>query len=354
MYMAPTCHVRRVSRGLTWRFFSKAGILLGLLLILVQAMTGFEILAACQKAAGKIPEVIISKLYQHKHLSILNSTIPVLCWSNVVQDAPGDLPDQTYLNFISGIVPVNPFDPSSVLMSQVPVLALKSRPEAVAVSRSGAAQPVDTAPLALASSLPGETLVLIYNTHSGETYSLTDRVERLDGGQGGVVTAAAALQEALESKQGIKVARSDRIHDLEYNTSYQKSEKTVREMLAASPKAKAVLDIHRDASKTRKQSVVRVDGQDAAPLLFIIGSGARKPLAAGWRQNYTFATKLSIKANELYPGLSLGVRVQEGQYNQFLHPHAVLVEIGTSNNSTEEAVRSAVLFADVLAQVIKE
>ncbi|MDD3653928.1 MAG: stage II sporulation protein P [Desulfotomaculaceae bacterium] len=353
MYMASTCRLRNMRTGLVRRFFSIAGITLIILLILLQVFTSFNIYAICQKVANKIPEVIISTLYRQKHLNILNSVIPVLCWSNFIEDSPGSGQIRVLWDSLSIAIPFNLLDPSSVLMSQLPVQTLIEQPKTVAVSRSGTSLPGNATPLYQASALPGENMVIIYNSHSGETYSMTDRVERLDGRQGGVVTVAAALQDALESKYGIKTARSDRIHDLDYATSYQNSDKTAREMLAASPRARAVFDIHRDSAKTREQSVVKIHGQDAAPLLFIIGSGGSKPLA-GWRQNHAFATKLSTKTNELYPGLSLGVRVQGDHYNQFLHPYAVLVEVGTSNNSIEEAVYSAVLFADVVAQVISE
>lgn len=354
MYMAPTYRFRHMRTGLTRRIILIIGIFLIMLFMFFQVFTSFKICETCKKVAGKIPDFIVSVLYRQNHLNILSSVAPVLCWSSMAKDSSGSCYAQTYWDFFDGIIPVNLFNPSAVLMSQVLVLAWQERPETVTVSRSAVAFLPDNASLLnQASALPGENIVIIYNSHTGETYSMTDQVERLDGRQGGVVTVAAALQGALESQYGIKTARLDRIHDLKYDLSYQESEKTAREMLASSPRAKVVFDIHRDSAKTREQSLVQVNGQDAAPLLFIIGSGGHKS-PAGWWQNYTFAKKLSAKTNELYPGLSLGVRVQNDHYNQFLHPHAVLVEVGTSNNSIEEAVCSAVLFADVVARVITE
>jgi stage II sporulation protein P len=82
-----------------------------------------------------------------------------------------------------------------------------------------------------------------------------------------------------------------------------------------------------------------------------VGSDARRPFP-NWRQNYDFAVLLSERINQMYPGLSLGVRVKDGLYNQFLHPRAVLVEMGTTENSTEEAARSARLLADALADIL--
>ncbi|MHB8985683.1 MAG: stage II sporulation protein P [Eubacteriales bacterium] len=281
---------------------------------------------------------------------IIGRAMPVQV-GGILEDDASYGPSHLLYNFLVSFAHVELHSPESTLFSALPLPVSSQVRGGVAVSAEprSAAPDMQKTPARVAAS--GDTLVCIYNTHTGETYSLSDGVERLDRRQGGIVTVAAALQEALE-KQGIKTARSDRINDYNYNNSYLESEKTSRELLAANPKAAAILDVHRDSGKTREQSLVKVNGQDAAPVLLIVGSDARRPFPA-WRENYAFASELSAKMDEMYPGLSLGVRVKDGQYNQFLHPRAVLVEIGTSKNSTEEAARSAGLFADVLADLLK-
>jgi len=198
---------------------------------------------------------------------------------------------------------------------------------------------------------PSNLYVLIYSTHTGETYALTDGVERLEGRPGGVVTAAAALQEALKERR-INAFRSDRVHDVDYGAAYLESEKTAAEMLAAHPDACALLDIHRDSGKTRAQSVVTVNGKRTASVLLVVGTGGRR-LPGSWSSNYEFARALAGKMDQLYPGLCAGVRLKDGRYNQHLHPRALLVEIGTSQNSTEEAVAAAEMLADALAELLK-
>jgi len=352
MYPAPAGRFRCSRTGHASRFIALAGVLSVLLLLFFQ-VTYTATLTALKETAGKIPEGVMAVFYQREPLKILQSAVPVLCWSGIKEDSHAVSPSQSFLDCLGAVVRVNLRSPTAVLRSQMPLMVMSASPGAVAVSRSGGAHPVDAVPSDAVFPRSGESLVIIYNTHTGETYSMTDRVERLDGKQGGVVTVAAALQEALEGKYGIKVARSDRIHDADYDASYIESEKTARELLTANPKARVVFDIHRDSAKSREQSIVRVNGEIVAPLLFITGSSARKTFA-GLRQNYAFAKELSAKTNDMYPGLSLGVRVKDSHYNQYLHPHAVLVEIGTSKNSVEEAVRSAVLFADVVARMIRE
>jgi stage II sporulation protein P len=288
----------------------------------------------------------ILAVYQLEPEKVLKSAIPVLRWGSFEGDGDSPSMTQVFLYMTGTAGRVNLLSPAAVLQSQIPLLAALEWPDALPAS-----SPDYNAPAKTTAGLLAEGLVAVYNTHAGETYSLTDGVERLDGRRGGVVTVAAAFQETLEIEYGVKVARSDRINDLSYNTSYLESEKTARELLAANPKTWAVFDIHRDSGKTREQSVVKINGQNVAPILLIVGSDARRSFPA-WRQNHAFAVDLSDKLNEKYPGLSLGVRVKDGLYNQSLHPHAVLLEIGTTKNSTDEAVRSARLLADVVAGMI--
>lgn len=202
----------------------------------------------------------------------------------------------------------------------------------------------------LAASGNDSALVGIYHTHTGETYALSDGVARFDGRAGGVVTVGRVLARALET-QGIKVVYSEKIHDAPYARSYLASRATAEAMLRWHPDLVTLLDIHRDAAKTRAQSVVRIGGRQVATILLVVGSDAREPFPT-WRQNHAFAERLAAALNERYPGLCQGVRVKSGRYNQFLHPHALLVEIGSAENHTEEAVRAAELFAEVLASVI--
>lgn len=200
---------------------------------------------------------------------------------------------------------------------------------------------------------PGKYLVAVYHTHTGETYQLSDGVPRVDGGEGGVVKVGEAICQELESRHGIPALHVRKIHDQKYGLSYLESEKTVRQILQEHPQVKVLLDIHRDAGKPRQDCVVKVNDREVATVLMVVGSDARAAFPT-WRQNEQFAQLLAAALDKKYPGLCQGVRVKEGRYNQFLHPRALLVEIGSTNNSLEEALESARLFADVVGEVVKE
>lgn len=258
----------------------------------------------------------------------------------------GVWPAGVYGAFFGRLAGVDLGSRAGLLASQLPAPGRGTR-EAAPVPRHEPAVP-GGATLAVAGG--GGALVGIYHTHTGETYALSDGVERYDGRPGGVVTAGRTLARALEVR-GIPVAYSAKIHDVPYARSYLASRETAEEMLRAHPGLVALLDIHRDAAKTRKQSVVRLGEKEVATILLVVGSDAREPFPT-WRENHAFAQRLAAALNDRYPGLCQGVRVKSGRYNQFLHPHALLVEIGSVQNHTEEAVRAAELFAEVLAGLI--
>ncbi len=350
MFSALTCRHRKTSAVLIRRMFLPVALFLTIVILFYFRVIPLEVICSrFQDTIENIPHRVLA-LYQGDPEKILKTAIPLLDWGSFEGDTANRPASRILLDAFASVAGVRFHSPAVILQSQIPCLAAVTLPDPAADQLEafipGAVPPVKTTTV-----LSEEYLVGIYNTHTGETYSRTDGLERLEGKRGGVVTVAMALQGALEEKHGIKVVRSDRIHDANYNTSYLESEKTLREMLAGYPSLKVVLDIHRDSGKTREQSLVQIDGQAAAPILFIVGSDARRPFP-NWRQNYDFAVLLSERINQMYPGLSLGVRVKDGLYNQFLHPRAVLVEMGTTENSTEEAARSARLLADALADIL--
>ncbi len=252
-----------------------------------------------------------------------------------------------------GMLAWNSFEPEFFLRSEIPFLTrIKTAEVAETDLTESATAASDEDAAKDLQSLTDQNIVFIYHTHTGETYTLTDGMDRLDGKCGGVVTVGSAIKEVLEKNYGLKVVHSIKIHDKQYAVSYRESEKTVRDFLSGNPNVQVIIDVHRDAGKSRKNSLVEINGQQIAPLCFIVGSDSRQPFP-NWKENYQFAVEVSNKLDEKYPGLCLGVRVGEGRYNQFLHPRSMLVEIGSASNSTEEAVATARLFADVLGKEIQ-
>jgi len=205
------------------------------------------------------------------------------------------------------------------------------------------------------STLNGDKpLVGLYTTHNSEKYSgEVKSVNTNEEEPKGVVRVAQVLEKTLRDKYKIGAVRSQQVHDYpDWNLSYTKSKETGKSLLAKNPSIQVLIDIHRDAGIKDKQSVI-IKGRSAAKVLIIVGSAQRLE-NPNWEKNKEFADKVHAKMNELYPGLSRGVRVQTGRYNQHLHPRAILLEMGNAKNSLAEAEYSAELMAHVISEILKD
>lgn len=197
--------------------------------------------------------------------------------------------------------------------------------------------------------------VVIYNTHNAETYSLTDGVDHIYGGQGGVVSVAETIEKTLINSYGIPTVRSSNIHDDNWLTAnpYSKSAKTLKGLLETNPGTQMVIDVHRDSKIGRENSKVEINGKSYAKIMLVVGTGERAAHPE-WERNKALADEIGNRLEAKYPGIFRRVLTKPGRYNQHMHPGAVLVEIGSTDNSLEEAQRSAEAFASIIGEILAE
>lgn len=203
------------------------------------------------------------------------------------------------------------------------------------------------------SKLFGERRVVLYCTHSSESYIPDGGRARTEGQRGLINNVAESLVKEIES-QGLKAEFVNTIHDYpDYDRSYTNSRQTVNNILKGG-QVLALFDIHRDSIPGEgKSNGVTINGSKAAQILIIVGTDERKN-HPNWKKNLKFAQQLYTTSEKLYPGLIKGVRTKAGTYNQEYHDHALLLEFGSDCNSLKEACYSAGLFSRVLVQVLKE
>lgn len=195
--------------------------------------------------------------------------------------------------------------------------------------------------------------VAVYCTHSSESYTSYSGQPKVYGELGGVYRGAAALKAGLEAA-GFGVAVDETIHDWpDWNKAYSNSLQTAERLLAAYPELKILIDLHRDAGVSRESSVAEINGRSAARIMLVCGSNQRYN-NDNWQQNKAFMEEIAAKMEELYPGLLRRVAVQAGRYNQHLSPRAILIELGSTENTIEEVEYSGRLLAEVLRQVLQE
>lgn len=201
-------------------------------------------------------------------------------------------------------------------------------------------------------------LVFIYHSHSSEAYRLTSGADHVWGSDEGVITVGDALAKALSEQYNIPVIHSRKIHDYPvWREAYNNSQKTVCEALQEFPSIEMVLDIHRDAatSVSGGPASIEIDGRKAARVFVVVTTDKFGLPHPNWRENLAFAYYLNAKMDEMYPGLSRGINIRDdARWNQHVHSRAVILEIGSEENTRQEAEVSASYLADVIACVLED
>ncbi len=294
---------------------------------------------------------------------------------NLAESEPGAADPFDLRSFVYFLTDYDLYDPLSILKAVLPFVqhgpeqlrVWEERPFVFIQELSFAPDPVRPSVPAPAQERVSPTAaaqVLIYHTHTSEMYlghsipaSQSSRAHyqfrnSADPTVTGVMAAGRHLANALNSL-GIGTKHETTIHTLpNINHSYGNSEKTVREILSRHKDLKMVIDLHRDAGVPGPS--LMIDGRSVAKLCLVVGTAESVPLShPNFQENLAFAHKIKAVCDEMYPGLMRAVQVQkQARYNQHLHPHSVIVELGSVENTLEEALLAAELLAKVLVRVL--
>lgn len=193
-----------------------------------------------------------------------------------------------------------------------------------------------------AQANPEDVHVVIYHTHSDESYTPTSGTPSKPG-DGDIYLVGSALKQSL-SRAGISVSHSLNEHDPHDINAYHRSRRTTAQLLKEQPDA--AFDIHRDSAPLNAYAT-SVNGLDSGRVMIVIGRSN-----PNMQTNLQYARSIKSKADELYPGLMRGIFMGKGDYNQDLYPTAILFEVGTETNSLPAARRAVRFLSDVLISVL--
>ena len=127
------------------------------------------------------------------------------------------------------------------------------------------------------------------------------------------------------------------------------------EALAEEPGIAAVIDLHRDAlgsGDVTYKIMAEETGVVASQLMLLVGSDAGGLSHPGWRDNLAFALYLQRAANAAYPTLMRPVDLVPQRYNQQLSPGMLILEVGSSGNTLQEALAAVRLFGEATAPAL--
>lgn len=214
-------------------------------------------------------------------------------------------------------------------------------------------------------SLPaGEAQILIIHTHSSEAYTQAglDRYtpsdsSRTEDTQFNIVRIGDELTQIL-TEHGLSVIHDRGIYDYpSYTGSYNRSAAAVEQYLESCPGIQIVLDIHRDALGSDGvvyKTMAEEEGSCASQIMLLAGtdeSGLEHP---NWRQNLSLALYLQNAVVQKNPTLMRPVSLVRQRYNQQLSPGSLIVEVGSSGNTLQEALAAIRLFGNAVGPALAE
>ena len=195
--------------------------------------------------------------------------------------------------------------------------------------------------------------MLIYHTHSSETYSDSAENNYHSKNKEHSVMEVGSLLSTELTQKGWGVAHSTAYNDLSYNESYVNSAKTAKSILSKYDSIKIAIDLHRDGQSITNESskktihdkyTTEINGETVARFFFVVGQ--RNSNVAELKKQ---AEELTALAEEKYPGLVAPVVTKQyGRFNQYIADNCLLIEIGNNATSTEESKATTKYIAEIL------
>lgn len=195
--------------------------------------------------------------------------------------------------------------------------------------------------------------MLIYHTHSSETYSDSpeNNYHSLDI-EHSVMSVGNLLSSEL-SQRGWGVVHTTKYNDLEYNKSYITSAQALKSILEEYKSVKVAIDLHRDGrnidTNDKKQTMhdeytTEINGETVAKFFLVVG-----------QRNENFeslkkqAEEITALAEAKYPGLVAPVVTKQyGKFNQYIAENGLLIEVGNNATSIKEAQGTCKYLAEIL------
>ncbi|HIV85260.1 MAG TPA: stage II sporulation protein P [Candidatus Monoglobus merdigallinarum] len=207
--------------------------------------------------------------------------------------------------------------------------------------------------------------ILILHTHATEAYS-PEGAERYNSGESdrsmdtdeNVVAVGTAAAQVFE-EHGIKTLHDTELHDYpSFNGSYGHALSSAEDYIAKYPSIRIVLDIHRDSivydDGTKAKPVTEINGQNAAQLMFVVGTNEKGLYHPEWRENLKFAVKLQDRIDGKYPELMRYINLRQERFNGHTTKGSLIIEVGSSGNTLSEAKLGITCAAECIAEFLNE
>ncbi len=206
--------------------------------------------------------------------------------------------------------------------------------------------------------------VLIVHTHSTETYQPSEAfnfrhttADRTTDTSYNTVRVGSELKKELEA-HGIETIHITDLFDYpEYNNSYARSCKAVESALKKDDEIQIVIDLHRDAIVTAEKQKTKItsviNGEKVAQVMLVVGTDELGLKHDNWRTNLKFAVNLQRELLKISESFPRPINLRTSRFNGHTAPGALIVEVGATGNTLDEAIGSVKYLAKAIAKTIK-
>ncbi|MEI3160757.1 MAG: stage II sporulation protein P [Oscillospiraceae bacterium] len=208
-----------------------------------------------------------------------------------------------------------------------------------------------------AVTLPaGEPQILIMHTHASEAFTPAGRdlypasdTCRTEDTNYNIVHVGDVLADTLTAA-GLQVLHDRTIYDYpSYTGSYNRSGAAVQAYLSQYPSLRIVIDLHRDAlcsDSVVYKTVAELPDAACSQVMLLVGTNASGLYHPYWEENLRLAVYLQDAVNTAHPTLMRPITLVNERYNQHLTRGSLIIEVGSSGNTLQEAMRAVRLFGE--------
>ena len=199
--------------------------------------------------------------------------------------------------------------------------------------------------------------ILIYHTHASESFVDSRPGEVMDTVRGPGEYLAELLRERGYTVYHDMTAYDRKDGKDNRNQAYTTARLQIEPFLKEHPEIQVVIDLHRDGGAKR---MAVIDGKETAKIMLFNGlcRNSSGPIAdlenPNLSGNLAFSLQLNLVGRVLYPDLMHRIYLKNYRYNQHYRERSILVELGTDQNTVEEAYNAMEFFVDVLDSVLQK
>ena len=206
--------------------------------------------------------------------------------------------------------------------------------------------------------------ILIIHTHSSEAYTQAglDRYApsdscRTEDPAYNIIRVGDELTKIFEAA-GLTVLHDTGVYDYpSYTGSYSRSGAAVASILTEHPEIAVVIDMHRDALGSGDvvyKTMAEEDGLVASQVMLLVGTDGSGLEHPHWRDNLSLALTLQQAVTKVHPTLMRPVDLVPQRYNTHLTRGSLILEVGSSGNTLQEALAAIRLFGEAAAPALRE